>query len=166
MHYLHQVLNKFKAILNILTIYKQASSKPSACSNIRSILFETNKFHHEEPPCSGGPGAIPPPFHPLIRPCWTQALLGRVAPRGWVPVSGMKTRSLVRLSAHSACHRDPPTAPHVCGCCQMNRWVVRRVQMGVSIWGAVRLHSMDGWALRGTDLCIDDAAAFHTIRLC
>ena len=26
MHYLHQVFNKFKAILNILTIYKQASS--------------------------------------------------------------------------------------------------------------------------------------------
>jgi len=39
---------------------------------------------------------------------------------------------------------DPPTAPHVC-CCQMNWWVVmRRVQMGVSIWDAVRLHSMDG----------------------
>ena len=51
--------------LNILTIYKQASSKPSACSNIRSILFETNKFHHEGPPCSKGPGAIAPPFPPL-----------------------------------------------------------------------------------------------------
>ena len=23
-----------------------------------SILFETNKFHHGEPPCRGGPGAI------------------------------------------------------------------------------------------------------------
>jgi len=23
--------------------------------------------------------------------------------------------------------------------------------MGVSIWGAVRLHSMDGWALSGAD---------------
>jgi len=27
MHYLHQVFNKFKAILNIPTIYKQASSR-------------------------------------------------------------------------------------------------------------------------------------------
>ena len=44
---------------------------------------------------------------------------------------------------------DTPTAPHVC-CCQKN-WsvVVRRVQMGVSIWGAVQLHPMDGWALNG-----------------
>ena len=39
MHYLHQVFNKFKAILNILTIYKQASSKSSACSNIKSYIF-------------------------------------------------------------------------------------------------------------------------------
>ena len=46
---------------------------------------------------------------------------------------------------------DPPTAPHVCFC-QMNWWdVVRRVQMGVSIWGAVQLHPMDGWALSGAD---------------
>jgi len=36
---LHQVFNKFKAILNILTIYKQASSKSSACSNIKSYIF-------------------------------------------------------------------------------------------------------------------------------
>ena len=48
---------------------------------------------------------------------------------------------------------DPPTAPHVCCCCQKNWWVaVRRVQMGVSIWGAVHLHSMDGWALSGADV--------------
>ena len=40
---------------------------------------------------------------------------------------------------------NPPTAPHVCCCCQMNWWVVvRRVQMGVSIWGAVHLHSLEG----------------------
>jgi len=32
----------------------------------------------------------------------TQALLGRVIPGEWVPASGMKMRSLVRLSAHSA----------------------------------------------------------------
>jgi len=60
MHYLHQLLNKFKAVLNILTIYKQANSKSSASSNTRSILFETNKFHHEGPPCSRGPWAITP----------------------------------------------------------------------------------------------------------
>ena len=48
---------------------------------------------------------------------------------------------------------DRPTAPHVCCCCQMNWWdVVRRVQMGVSIWGAVHLHSMGGWALSGADV--------------
>jgi len=45
---------------------------------------------------------------------------------------------------------DPPTALHVCGCCQKNWWVdVRRVQMGASIWGAVQLHPMDGWVLNG-----------------
>ena len=45
---------------------------------------------------------------------------------------------------------DPPSAPQVCCCYQMNWWVlVRRVQMGVSIWGAVHLHSMDGWVLSG-----------------
>jgi len=38
-------------------------------------------------------------------------------------------------------------------CCQINWWVVvRRVQMGVSIWGAVHLHSLDGWALSGADV--------------
>jgi len=48
---------------------------------------------------------------------------------------------------------DPSTAPHVCCCCRMNWWdVVRWVQMCVSIWGAVRLHSMDGWALSGADV--------------
>jgi len=35
MHYLHQVFNEFKAILNILVIYKQAISKSSAGSNIK-----------------------------------------------------------------------------------------------------------------------------------
>ena len=34
----------------------------------------------------------------------TQALLGRVIPGGWVPVSGMKVRRLVGLFAHSAFH--------------------------------------------------------------
>jgi len=36
---------------------------------------------------------------------------------------------------------NPPTAPHACCCCQINWWdVVRRVEMDVSILGAVRLH--------------------------
>ena len=35
----------------------------------------------------------------------THAVLGRVIPGGWVPVSGMNMRSLVRLSNHSAFHR-------------------------------------------------------------
>jgi len=48
---------------------------------------------------------------------------------------------------------DPPTAPHVCCCCQRNgRVAVQQVQMGVSIWGAVQQHSMDGWALSGADV--------------
>ena len=32
----------------------------------------------------------------------TPAVLARVIPRGWVPVMGIKMRSLVSLSAHSA----------------------------------------------------------------
>ena len=35
----------------------------------------------------------------------------------------------------------------------MNWWVVvRRVQMGISIWDAVHSHSMDRWALSGADV--------------
>jgi len=34
----------------------------------------------------------------------TQALLGKFTPKGWVPVSWMKLRSLAGLSAHSAFH--------------------------------------------------------------
>ena len=37
---------------------------------------------------------------------WTQAVLGRVIPGEWVSVSGMKLRSLVVLSNHSAFHRQ------------------------------------------------------------
>ena len=47
---------------------------------------------------------------------------------------------------------NPPTVLHVCCCCQMNWWDVRRVQMGVSILGAVHLHSMGRWALSGADV--------------
>ena len=42
---------------------------------------------------------------PVQRRLWrTHAVLERVIPGGWVPVSGMKVRSLVRLSNHSAFH--------------------------------------------------------------
>jgi len=37
-----------------------------------SSLFETNKFHHGGPPCSGGPGAIASVAPPLIRPWWSR----------------------------------------------------------------------------------------------
>ena len=44
------------------------------------------------------------------------------------------------VGAHSI--GNLPTAPYVCCCCQLNWWdVVQRVQIGVSIWGAGRLHS-------------------------
>ena len=67
--------------------------------------------------------------------------------------SGMKVRSVVGLSNLSAFHRDPPRAPHLFCCCEMNWWVVvRPVQMGVSIWDAVHSHSMDRWALSGADV--------------
>jgi len=60
---------------------------------------------------------------------------------------------------------DPPTAPHVC-CCQKNWWVVVwRVQMGVSIWGAVHLHSMDGWALSGADVQAPRHGVLETVWL-
>ena len=83
----------------------------------------------------------------------TQALLGRVTLGRWVPVSGMKMRVLCGCSPNPHSIGDPPTAPHVCCCCQIYWWdVARRVQMSVSIWGAVRLHSMDGWALNRADV--------------
>jgi len=39
---------------------------------------------------------------------------------GWVPVSMVKTRSLVGLSATPHYIDGPPSAPHVCCCCQIN----------------------------------------------
>jgi len=77
----------------------------------------------------------------------TQALLGRVIPWGWVPVLGIKMRSFEGFSAHSAfhgwsahCAARMLLSKKLMSCCA-------RIQMGVSIWGAVHLHSMDGWAL-------------------
>ena len=47
---------------------------------------------------------------------------------------------------------NPSTAPHVY-CRHINWWdVVGRVQTGVSMIGAVRLHSMDGWAPSEADV--------------
>ena len=85
--------------------------------------------------------------------CRTHALLGRVIPGVWVPVSGMKMRSLVGLSVHSAFHwwsaqcaaRMLLLSDELMNC-------YATVKMGVSIWGAVHLHSMDGWALSGADV--------------
>jgi len=45
---------------------------------------------------------------------------GRVTPRGWVLVSGIKKWSLVGFSAHPHSTGDLLIALHVC-CCQMNR---------------------------------------------
>ena len=68
--------------------------------------------------------------------------------KGWVPMSRMKVRSLVGLSAHSTFHwlfsqcttRMLSHKLMICGA---------RFQMGVSIWDAVLLHSMDRQALSG-----------------
>ena len=53
-------------------------------------------------------------------------------PRGWV--SGMKTRSLVGLSNHSAFHRWSAlnAARRLCCCCQMNGKIVRWCRMQAS----------------------------------
>jgi len=119
--------------------------------------------------CSSAPhsqaaeGAIPHLYkqeRKRLTPVWrrfsrTYAVFGRVIPGGWVPMLGMKVRNLAVLCNHfaSAFHRDPRRAPHVCCCYQINWWVVmQRVQMGVPIWGASDLHSVDGWALRGADV--------------
>ena len=80
----------------------------------------------------------------------TPALLERVIPGGCVPVSGIKVRSIVELSAHSAFHwwsthcatRMLLLSEKLMSCCAA-------IQMGVSIGGAVQLHPMDGWALSG-----------------
>ena len=84
---------------------------------------------------------------------WTQALLGRVTPGGERRCQGWKCGVLWGCPSTPPSVGNRPSAPHVCCCCQINWWVVvRRVQMGVSIWGAVHLHSMDGWALSGADV--------------
>ena len=78
----------------------------------------------------------------------TQALLGRVV-KGGAGVGDENAESC-GADRHPG---GPPTVPYVYSFCQINWWdVMRRIQMGVSIWGAVRLHSMVGWELSGTDV--------------
>jgi len=80
----------------------------------------------------------------------TKALRGRVIPEGWCRCRGWKRRVFWGYPSTLHSIGNPPTAPHACRCCQIKWWdVVRRVQMGVSIWGATRLHSIGGWALSG-----------------
>jgi len=90
----------------------------------------------------------------------TQALLGRVTPGSGCRCRGWKCGVLWGCPPTPHSIGDSLTAPHVCCCCQMNWWdVVRLVQMDVSIWGAVHLHSMDGWALSGADV----QAPWHSV---
>jgi len=93
----------------------------------------------------------------------TQALLVRDIP-GWVG-AGVGDENAESCGAVRPLS-DPPIALHVCCCCQMNWWdVVRRVQMGVSIWGAVCVHSMDGWALSGADVQAPEHSVLETVWL-
>ena len=71
-----------------------------------------------------------------------------------VPVSGMKMRVLWSCPPTLRSIDDPPTAPHVCCCCQITWWIaVRWAEMGVSTWDAVHLHLMSRWAaLSGADV--------------
>ena len=71
---------------------------------------------------------------------------------GGMPASGMKRWSLLSLSIHAAFHWwSTQCAGHVLLLSdELMSWCVAgRLKMGVSICGAVHLHSMDGWALSG-----------------
>jgi len=64
---------------------------------------------------------------------------------GWVPVSVMKMRRLVGLSVHSAFHwQSAHCAARMLSDKLMRCCAAGTVQMGVSILGAVRLHSIGG----------------------
>ena len=79
----------------------------------------------------------------------TQALLGGSFQGGRCRCRGWKCWVLWGCPSTPHSIGNPPTAPRVC-CCQINWWdVVGGVQMAVSNLGAVRLHSMGGWALFG-----------------
>ena len=89
----------------------------------------------------------------------TNALLGRVIPRGGCRCRGWKCGVLQGHPPTPHSIGDQPSAPQVC-CCQINWWdAVWRARIGVSIWGAERLHSVDGWALSGADV----QAPWHSV---
>ena len=81
----------------------------------------------------------------------THAILGRAIPRGCVPMSGIKVRSLAVLSNNSAFHRWSAQIGALLLSSDERR-VVRRVQMGVSIWDAVHSHPVNGWELSGANV--------------
>jgi len=80
----------------------------------------------------------------------TQAVLGRATPWGGCRCRRWKCEVLQGCPPTLRSIGDLPSASHVCCCCQINWWVV--VQRVVSIWSAVHLHSMDGWALSEADV--------------
>ena len=93
-------------------------------------------------------------------------LLGRVIPGGGYRCRRFKCGGVWDCPPTPHPIGDPSIAQHVCCCCLMNWWdVVRRVQMGVLIWGAVHLHSMDGWALSGADVQAPWHGALEAVRL-
>ena len=82
-----------------------------------------------------------------------QAVLGRVIPGAGCRCRGWKCRVLWGCAPTSHSIGDPPSAPRACCGCQINWWIVmRRVQIGVSIWGAVYSRSIVRWALSGADV--------------
>ena len=90
----------------------------------------------------------------------TQAVLGRVITRGWVPVSEIKVWGLAGIvrPLHIPLVIRPMRC--TCCCCQISWWdVLRRVQTGVSIWDAMHSHSVDGWALIGAGV----QAPWHSV---
>ena len=90
----------------------------------------------------------------------TRALLGRVAPRR-SPVSAMKMWSLVELSVYSAFHWwSVQCAARMLLLSEELIWwvVVRQVQMGVSIWGALHLHRR--WS-RSRSVGVDSGQSLH-----
>ena len=95
----------------------------------------------------------------------TQALLRRVIPGALMAASGIKIQSLVGLSAHTAFYwwSARCDAPMLLLSDELMRCYAAGTN-GVSIWGAVRLHSIDGWALSGADVQSPLHSALKTLR--
>ena len=83
---------------------------------------------------------------------WSHAVLGRAVPGWWVPMSGMKVRSLVMFSNYYTFHWWPAQFAARMLLLSDELWAVRRVQIGVSIWVAVRSHRVTRWELGGADV--------------